>query len=189
MLPERVNRVVRIAAAGAGIGALVSVMWILEVLLTVGPIVLGVVVAWLVSEAKARRLHLDTLPGVATALLVMLAAHVAPVKFVDRRIEAILSSDELPLRVLVEEFASDTRAVTSGAYSETIVRLPSRRPTYRQLDAALRGQAGFRLRVGYCGNGASLLFGAHPIGPMTIEQTEREGDVHRQEHQQLAMAR
>jgi hypothetical protein len=155
----------RTSATGAIIGAIISIVW-LEVLLTAGVMIIGVAVAWLVSKP---RFHVEKLQGILAAVSVMFAAHSAPVKFVDRRVHVDLTSIELPLSGLAMDLAADPQILVIGAFPETIIRLPSRRPTYRQVDAALRRYAGYTLRAGYCGSGATLLFGAHPIGPLELE--------------------
>ena len=163
----------RTIAVGAIAGAILSVTCV-DVLLTVGPLVLGIVVAWFVSEIKARRYHVEMLPAISAAWLVLVSAYAMPVKFLDRRADVMLSAEELPLNVLANELAADQAISIFGEYPSSIVRLPSRSPTYRQLDRALREHAGYRLRVGYCGNGWTVLFGAHPISGPVLEEVERK---------------
>jgi hypothetical protein len=55
-----------------------------------------------------------------------------------------------------------------------VLTLPSTQPSYWQISEALETQHGLRLRFGYCGNGASVLFGMHPIGHGRLEPIEPE---------------
>ena len=88
--------------------------------------------------------------------IVMVAALAAPLGPMDDRVE--LSATTLPLRDLAKELGS------TSSVPDVEVALPSRYPTYREIRDAIEQQTGLRVRPGYCGNGANLLFGAAVIG-------------------------
>ena len=46
---------------------------------------------------------------------------------------------------------------------DQVVALPASRVHLRDLFASIKQQTGLQYRIGYCGNGKSLLFGPHPI--------------------------
>ncbi len=97
-------------------------------------------------------------------------AALAPLKQMDRPIPKLLPSEALTVAELGRFL--DVWPEVAPEAAARVVHLPSRRPTWREVDAALTRDSGLRLRFGYCGFGASLLFGPHPIGPPRIAARE-----------------
>lgn len=87
------------------------------------------------------------LPGFA---LVVALALLAPLKWRD------LNSMRLPDRCV-------SMNTLAPSLSNTKVCFSSRTPTYREVEGVL-AQSGVTMHFGYCGTGATLLFGMHPIG-------------------------
>lgn len=169
------SRWVRDLFEGIVWGALCSVLWFELAGLLLATLLL-VVFPFRIARRRRRG---EPTRGMAFVLcgfiVVVAAAALAPFKFVDRAIPVELSSTRMPVDALLKEltrtgeFAS--RDVTVMHHEEIV--LADRRPTYRELDADLRRQAGLELEVGYCGTSVTVLWGAFPIGPVRIVPVDR----------------
>jgi len=99
----------------------------------------------------------------APAVVIGTLAVMAPLKYVDRN---HLEGMKAPCTT-VAEVAKLSRAWLPdevAAIGEREVCLSSVRPTLREVERAMKKQAGVGMEFGYCGNGATLLMGGEPIG-------------------------
>ncbi len=87
---------------------------------------------------------------------VIAAAVLAPTKAGDQRID--VSATVLPLSQLAEELR------LGDIPYDAVVVLPSRKPSWDEIDRAIASQTRLRLRASYCSFGASLLSGAYAYG-------------------------
>ena len=144
-------------------GAFFSVAPILEVL-TPGAI-LWLPILVFCEWRRSRRFGF--LPGapirLAVAGMVVIAAIFAPLKYLDRSVGPFPTS---PVPIDDVQAVLREHDVWIRLYPERhdqVVALPASRVNLRDLFASIKQQTGLQYRIGYCGNGKSLLFGPHPI--------------------------
>ena len=146
---------------GLGAGALLSVLPLEIAIVAIPAAALWALIS-IGRAASARRWPTGWLVAAPTALAVVVAAALAPTKFMDQPVEHELSAETLSVVELEHQLRLYHRA--DDRLPEAVIHLPSRRPTWKQLDAALHA-TGLRLRIGLCANGSSLLFGSSwPLG-------------------------
>lgn len=149
-------RWVATVASGLGGGAFISVLPIDCFFLLAIPVALA---TWaLTGKPELRRAGLVAL-GLMTVTGALATA--APFKFIDRtRVRAL--SDRC---VRVEEVvrAIPTRPELRSELLEREICFGSREPTLREVERAL-APMGVSMKLRYCADGATLLWGAYPIG-------------------------
>ncbi|MGV3625441.1 MAG: hypothetical protein ACO1OB_31815 [Archangium sp.] len=106
----------------------------------------GIAVIYLAFRAEGLR-RFVALPAF---VLVLLAALLTPLKWRDLNTRSFADSC-----VPMSTFAP--------SLPDAKVCFSSRTPTYREVEDVLRGE-GVTMDFGYCGNGATVLFGMHPDG-------------------------
>lgn len=148
----RVGGELKWSLLGALAGALVSVtpfdLW------CIWSVAALVLLAWALSPPRSPRLaHL--LSVLAFAAIITVAIH-APTKERDRKVQ--VSAQTMPLSQLAREL--ELGEETSGVW----VSLPSVRPTWAEVEAAVSSHTHLRIDKRTCGSGASLLFGAYAYG-------------------------
>ncbi|MBJ6762265.1 hypothetical protein JGU66_15945 [Myxococcaceae bacterium JPH2] len=118
----------------------------------------------LLVRTSSRRYGLMAM--VATTLVTAALAPAVPLtRGMARPLRAPLSERVLPLPMLLEELRAQGLSSSAKLRREArdiAVTLPSHRPTYAELDAALRSQAGLRLDDFASELEASLLWGVRP---------------------------
>jgi hypothetical protein len=93
----------------------------------------------------------------ALAAAIVATAAGLPVKYDDtRRLEGLRSAD-----TTLGEIGRTNRFYVQRDCEDVAVKLPSTSPTFRQAVAAIESQTGLRCRVGRCGNGKTVLWGAY----------------------------
>lgn len=110
---------------------------------------------------------LGPIVSLVLAITVVLVAQAMPLKFVDRQTIQL----ESPCAT-VREVAARAELMPGPlppSFAETRVCVSSSNPTLREVMHVCEQQANVTVRVGYCGNGATFLWGAHPIGGPTFE--------------------
>jgi hypothetical protein len=148
--------------AGAVTGLVTGAIFVVAPLALVGP----VAGTWFVIELCCvayglRWRRISTWPlAVFTCWAVLIAAAAsAPLKPDDQPIPVELSATTLRVAELSRELRLD-----EAVFDLTPVSLPSRRPTWRELQAAFASQTRWELIRPWCGFGTSILFGGHPRG-------------------------
>lgn len=152
------------ALGAAGWGIFFSISPIVEALFLTA--ILWIPLLLYLEFRRARR-H-GFLPGflirLATAALIVTAAAVAPVKWEDKTTVQGLSGQ----RVALAELSSAFRVPAERA--DLKITLPATAPTVRQAMRAVEEQTGLRCTIARCGNSATILWGAYPIGDVRIEE-------------------
>lgn len=156
-------------AMGALVWSLFFILSPMEVL------VLGSVV-WiplLIWREKLRSQKHGFLPGAILrsmlVLTVVIAAALAPLKYVDRRMVQ-LPPGQLPLGQLTAELEEQAVLVRfPDQHTNRLVRLPGQPLNVRELMGLIENQTGLRRRIKYCGNGSTVLRGGVPMGGIRFE--------------------
>lgn len=102
----------------------------------------------------------------AGALAALVVAAEAPTKMMNAPVRTLLPATVLSVDELCQS-RSEFICGDGVAHPFGWLSLPTRRPTYAELDAALADR-GLMVRFGVCGSGASLLFGGHRMGRVYI---------------------
>lgn len=144
--PAQARLLARDCLEGLAWGALFSVtpLGILSMLLPVGGIAL-LLRAFL--RAPGQRLSLGVMSSCA-CIVMALATQVPVTRGMDRPLRAPLSSRELPVPSLLEELRAQGMKPPAKLPEDAgarVVTLPSLRPSYGELDEALRAQAGLAM--------------------------------------------
>jgi hypothetical protein len=132
----------------------------------ISPVILVVALSVAVSRARRERNHRLVLPVAVVfcvAVLVAAAATLVPLKFVDRTHLEGISANCVTLREVATASRTRVDALDEEALGRTVC-FTSTRPSMREVFAAVEKQLGLSMRYLYCGNGATLLFGAYPMG-------------------------
>ena len=98
-------------------------------------------------------------------LAVVFSAEALPTKFVDGRHLSGLDGGCVSLEQLAESTHAEWDLEPAPEVLQRRVCFPVEEPSMRQVGRALRAQLGVELGYRYCGTGATILFGPHPIGP------------------------
>ena len=103
--------------------------------------------------------------GVLAGLTVVIVAVLLPVKNLDR-IVGPMHYGTMTMDELTRSLARDWRVFASPDYSAStniVVAFSTSEPlTRREVLQKLARETGSEIRIGYCGTGATFLFGAHP---------------------------
>jgi hypothetical protein len=148
---------------GILIGGMLSVIpWEFALLLACGLLVLCYF-RWRRSAGPdARR---ACVVGVLAGLTVVIVAVLLPVKNLDR-IVGPMHYGTMTMDELTRSLARDWRVFASPDYSAStnvVVAFSTSEPlTRREVLQKLARETGSEIRIGYCGTGATFLFGAHP---------------------------
>lgn len=148
---------------GLVVGALVAILP-LPINLIMAVVVL---VVWTVVRICRRAQFTTRAIGVAAgvATITVLAAIVAPLKQLDGVVPP-LHYGHMSLDQVCDSLARDHRVFVSpdeSARAQVVAAFTTDRPmTRREVLQKLARDTGTRLDIGYCGFGATLLFGAHP---------------------------
>jgi len=157
--------------------AMGALVWCLFFILSPMEVLLLGSVVWiplLIWREKLRSRRHGFLPGAILrgmlVLSVVVAAALAPVKYVDRRILQ-LPRGQLTLGQLTT--ALEEQAVLlrfPNQHANRSVRLPGGSSKVRELIDLIEDQTGLRHRIKYCGNGSTVLWGGVPMGRIRFEE-------------------
>jgi len=92
---------------------------------------------------------------------IITVALLLPVKQQDTLRVGPFPKADVSLSEVSEQFSR--RAEFPVGRGDSLVRLPSLRPSFREVVAAVERDTGLHARVGYCGTGATLLGGGYPM--------------------------
>ena len=139
---------------------------LLAVLFSVLPIILNLVAlcAFVIIEIVfvfRKKLIWQSLSRVGVFVSILFAAYITPVKYLDKQVNlSTLEYVSTEKRTYIK--ADSLNILMSSAHDE--VDLGTGLTSIRNLLKRLEKQTGLKSRVLYCGTGASLLFGSHPMG-------------------------
>jgi hypothetical protein len=155
-------------AGAIGWGIFLSTMPIAEVLVAAFFVWIPVL-AWCEWRRSKRY---GFLPGAivraVTMMLIMVAAAYAPFKWEDQRVGPF-APEMTTLGQLEAAHRYPLWIRVPPGHTNDAVSLPTTPVRLRYLLSVMEKQTGLRARIGYCGNGVSLLRGAHPIGAISFE--------------------
>ena len=109
------------------------------------------------------------LPGapvrlIVTLVLIAIAAR-APTKWLDRRVGPFLQT-RMTLGGLEATAGGGYLLTIPDVAKARIIDVPRKAVSIRELVRLIEDQTALRHDIGWCGTGASVLYGAHPIGPI-----------------------
>jgi hypothetical protein len=165
---RRRRKLLRQAAGGAVWGVFFSVAPIIEILFVCAPAWIGILV-WR-EVVRSRRYGFWPGAGVRLAVvggIVALAAWL-PFKYEDRLVKP-LSKAEYTLGEL-SEAGPGIRIYYPPGMDNQVVRVPREPVSIRKFIRSIEIQTGLRARIGHCGNGATLLWGACPMGGVQLKK-------------------
>lgn len=134
------------------------------------PLLFALFMFWSMGNLRGRHpghQFLGPIVALVPALAVVLGAQAMPLKFIDRQ-TIQLDAPCATVREVAARAEIMPRALPS-TLPETRVCFTSSSPTLREVMRVCEQQANVAVLLGYCGNGATLLWGAHPIGGPTFE--------------------
>jgi aspartyl/asparaginyl beta-hydroxylase (cupin superfamily) len=99
---------------------------------------------------------------VVATVLVSATAGLLPLKYMDRE-HLVLEASCVTLAQLATSLRVQAPAVEVSTLNRSVC-FESAHPSLREVASALESQAHLTLKLGYCGSGATLLFGGYPIG-------------------------
>lgn len=116
--------------------------------------------------------------GIA-ALATISTAALLPVKHLDQRVGPILYG-RMSLDDLCQALSKDYRVFASAPYPQSLTQFlafhTDREMTRREVLQKLAADTDFDLHIGYCGSGASFLFGSHPsFTSLKVQGAQPEG--------------
>jgi hypothetical protein len=164
---------------GAIVGAVASIVPLELLLLFFAAFILAFATlagrAW---RSRDGRVLLQILPTTGAAILVAGVAVLLPTKYVDHEHVFGLPGRWVELKEVVNavEGSWDSDVVPEETLHRRVCfSVPD--PTLREVGTRLESELGIRMKIGYCGTGASLLWGMHPIGQpvFSVVQGSRAG--------------
>src|ERR1035437_6972465 len=164
-------------AIGFVAGAITSIVPI-ELGILVVP---GFLILWIFAARRRPTGHGLTsyvMAGIAALITITIAA-LLPVKHLDRKVGP-LSYERMPLDDLCQALSRDyrvfARAPNPQGTNLFLAFHTEREMTRREVLQKLAADTDCDLHIGYCGNGASLLFGSHPsFTSLNVKVTEPDG--------------
>jgi hypothetical protein len=129
------------------------------------PAIFLVFTLWSVGRLRGRNEALQfagASAAVVTATTLCLVAQRIPCKYVDRQLIRLAATCPT-VREVVAAVQASPDDLPPGVLDARIC-FSSSEPSLREVTEELERQASVETEIGYCGTGASLLFGMHPIG-------------------------
>jgi hypothetical protein len=150
-------------AAGLCVGMILSIVPLEGVVLVVPGLLFGWL--WSLRRRPAVCERIRYWPGIGAAGLVVVTAVVLPVKHLDK-VVAPVRFEWQSLDSLCHALYGSRRIMVSAPYPEgtnVLLAFEIDHPmTKREVLEKLAADSGCELHLGYCGSGATLLFGSHP---------------------------
>lgn len=166
LLPRHCTRNLLI---GFGWGACLVLMPF-DMLVFAAPALIPLLIWWETRRGRPICPWQSKLVRYGTTSLVVVAALLAPVKAVDRRV------GPFPKNTITLGELKQQRLVFlpyEPHYEAVVVSLPSARPTRQEIEDAIRTQTGLRTSTYRCAHTATLLFGSQP-SPISVLPAKQE---------------
>ncbi len=148
-------------------------------------VVPGLVILWIVA-ARRRPTGLGltsyVMAGIAALATISIAA-LLPVKHLDRKVGPI-GYERMSLDVLCQALSRDYRVFARAPYPQGtnlfLAFHTDREMTRREVLQQLAADTDCDLHIGYCGSGASVLFGSHPsFTRLNVKLAQQDGPANR----------